>query len=247
VNRTIFVLLLPALLACAVKNTVASDNQTPEEKLSTELSARCASICGWATQCTPPPCDCTGASCGCAQKVDPSTCPSDCENSLSAYSGKGDVCANAGLGILDCLSGASCATLYQTNTLCQPSDATRSACTSDSSATSPDSSIGGGPGSTSTGSGGTGPTAAAVTCQVGTGEGVAGSANTGGGSFISCEQSFAGCSDGHSYDAVCVVDDQNAAACSCFIDGTLQTSFAPSAACPDVAEIDAHCGWLVTP
>jgi hypothetical protein len=246
VNRTLFVLLLPAFLACAVNSTVASDNRTPEEKLSAELSARCASICGWATQCTPPPCDCSGDSCGCSQKVDPITCPSDCEKSLGAYEGKGDACASAGLGILDCLSGASCANLFQSS-LCQPSEATRNACNPDPLTTpnGPDSSGGGIAGS---GSGGSGPTAAAVTCQVGSGEGVAGSANTGGGSFVSCEQSFAGCSDGHSYDAVCVVDNQNATACSCFVDGTLLTSFTPSSgACPAVTELDSRCGWSLTP
>ncbi len=250
-NRTIFVLLFPAFLACSVNSTVASDDQTPAEKLSSELSARCASLCSWATQCAPPPCDCTGDNCGCAQKIDPSTCPSDCEKNLASYAAMGDACANAGLDILDCLSGASCADVFQSD-LCQPSDATRGACTSDSSSSSTgpgvsssDGSAGAGSPSSSGAGGSSGASVAAVTCQVGAGDGVAGSANTGGGSFVSCEQSFAGCSDGHSYDTVCVVDDQNASACSCFVDGTLQTSFAPSTTCPNTAEIDARCGWLL--
>lgn len=242
-NRTIFVLFLPAFLACAVNSTVASDNQTPEEKLSAELSARCTSICSWATQCTPPPCDCTGDSCGCTQKIDASTCPADCEKSLGAYSGKGDVCANAGLTILTCLSGASCANIFQSS-LCQPDDATRAACASDSSSSAPgvDSTSSGVAGSASTGSGGASSTGAAVTCQSGSGAGVAGSANNAG-SFVSCEQTYADCSDGHSYDAICVVNMQNASACSCFVDNTAQITFTPSVTCPDLAEINARCGW----
>ena len=244
-NRTISLLILPAFLGCAVNNTVASDDQTPEEQLSTELSGRCADICGWVTQCTPPPCHCTGDSCGCAQKVDPSTCPADCENSLAAYAGKGDACASAGLSILTCLSSASCANAFQPD-LCQPDAATRATCTSDSSSNSSPSgasSSSGVAGSSSVaGSGGAGVTGAPVTCQVGAGGGVAGSANSGG-SFVSCEQFSSECSDGHSYDAVCVVDSQNVSACSCLVDDLAQTTFTPSVTCPSGTEFNARCGW----
>ena len=271
--KRIVALLLPALFACSANNTVASDDRPAEERLAAQLDSSCASICAWAAQCPPPAdCDCSGDRCICASssfsKIDPATCPSDCKKALSQYQGKGADCASAGLGILTCLSQASCSDLEQSD-LCQPSEAARSTCQQDSSTspTGPTSgtsagSAGSGPtgsggssstgsgsaGSGATGTGGTGSSGAPITCQFGYGAGVAGSANSGGSSHVSCEQAFESCSDGHSYYAVCVVGDQNTSACSCFVDGTLQGSFEPTVACPDAPELDTRCAWpLITP
>lgn len=245
-KRTAFALLLSTLLACSVDNTVAGNNRTPEEQLAAEIDARCTSICNWATKCPAPACDCVGDQCGCAQPIDAATCPADCVKSLSRYEGQGDTCANAGLGILTCLAGASCASIYQSD-LCQPSDAIRSACAQDgTSSTAPSSDVGssGVAGSAATGSnGGAAGTGASVTCQVGYGTGAAGSGNTPAAGYVSCEQGFDSCSDGHSYESLCVVSDQNAFVCSCLVDNMLQSSFTPAVMCPALSEINARCGW----
>ncbi|HEY3257012.1 MAG TPA: hypothetical protein VGJ91_23810, partial [Polyangiaceae bacterium] len=81
-------------------------------------------------------------------------------------------------------------------------------------------------------------------CETGYGSGVAGGGNIDG-SFVSCEQGFEGCADGHSYYAVCVIGDRARSACSCFLDSTLQTSFTPSVECPALPEINAACHWSV--
>jgi hypothetical protein len=54
---------------------------------------------------------------------------------------------------------------------------------------------------------GSGSAGAPVVRVEGYGLGVAGSANSGGRSFVSCEQAFDNCPDGRSYYSVCVTGD----------------------------------------
>jgi hypothetical protein len=251
-NRSALAFLLSTLFACSVNSTVADDNRTAEQQLASEVGTSCASICSWATQCPAPDCNCVGDQCSCNDRIDPVTCPADCAKSMATYQGHGDACANAGLGILSCFSSATCATIYQRD-LCAPTAAAKSSCgLDDSTGASRGPSVGtssGTAGSASTGgdssgSGGSGTAGAPVVCDTGYSSGVAGSGNSAG-SFVSCEQGFEGCPDGHSYYSVCVVGDHAESVCSCFLDGTLQTSFMPTVQCPALPEVNAGCHWSV--
>ena len=250
-KRSALAFLLSTLSACAVHNTVADDDRTPSAQLASEVSASCASICDWAVQCPAPSCDCGGNDCSCANPPDPVTCPAQCAKTMTTYQGHGEACASAGLDFLSCLASATCANLYQYD-LCVPSEAAMSTCISDDSNQGP--SAGGAPGMAGSANSGGGPSdigaggsagpVAPVRCDIGSGGGIAGSGNIGG-SVVSCEQTYEGCADGHSYYTVCVIGDHAELVCSCFRDSTLQTSFAPTVECPALPEINAGCHWSV--
>jgi len=246
-KRSLLALLLSTLCACSARNTVADDNRTPSERLASEASASCASICDWAVKCPVPPCDCSGDDCACVKGPDSATCPTECAKMVADYQGRSDACASVGLGILDCLSHATCADLYQ-HDLCAPAVDETTNCGADiPTANVPPSAGSGGSANTGpnpvihTGSAGSG---AQVHCETGYGGGVAGSGNIGG-STVSCELGYELCADGHTYYALCVSGGHAELACSCFLDGTLQTSFTPSVACPAAPEINARCHWSV--
>ena len=236
---TAAVLFFPALVGCSANNVVASDVHAAEDTLAAEVDSTCMSVCNWASQCATPTCNCVGDNCGCRKKVNAMTCSKECSQSMSRYQGHGEACANAGLGFLSCLSQASCSDLDQSD-LCQPSESDRSTCGPANVSNTPPST---GPSAASAAGGaGSGPAGPPVVCQGSNSEGAAGAANAPA-TYVSCANGFDGCSDGHSYYSVCVVNDENGFACSCFRDKTLQGSFAPSVACPAVPEINARCGW----
>lgn len=92
------------------------------------------------------------------------------------------------------------------------------------------------------GSGSTG--GPAVSCSDSYGAG--GGQPQGSSSQVTCEEGRDGCSDGHAYSWVCATDSQGHRACSCFVDMNVTEAFAPAAACPTVAEVNAGCGWNLT-
>lgn len=94
-----------------------------------------------------------------------------------------------------------------------------------------------------TGVAGTGPVGPVVTCDVGSGSGAAGSANMGGGAYVTCEETRQECSDGHAYGWICVDDANGHNWCSCFLDNNPVGALPSMGLCPSVPEVNAACGW----
>jgi hypothetical protein len=95
-------------------------------------------------------------------------------------------------------------------------------------------------GSSTTGGSASGPV---VTCLDATASGSAGSANMGGGAYVTCDETRGTCSDGHQYSWVCVDDAQGHDICSCFVDGTFVGALDPELSCPSTSEVNSACGW----
>jgi hypothetical protein len=272
-RRYVFGLLLPLFLGCAGKNTVAGEEKTKAEQLEAAVPSWCASTCQRLIDCTDGDvCDCSASteSCDCVSYG--ATCPRECEAEMERWTRGGDVCAAIGERFKDCIDAASCDTVGH-GADCKISEAEAQACPDPNAPTVTDptgpnegyagsaTGYGGGPstggpypigGTTSyAGSatyGGTsaigGNSAGPVKCLLGYGSGGGQPSDTSSAAVI-CEEGRGDCSDGHDYSWICVQDSQGQRACSCLVDSGVTGGFTPTASCPELAQVNAGCGWSI--
>lgn len=189
-----------------------------EQRLRTLLPAWCPLICSKLTQCQSPGVD-TNCQAQCSQFV------------TEEYLGQGDACAQLGLDFVNCVDSASCADLASSSN-CAPDSSKRSAVcssyTSDSSQAAP----------------GPDTSAPTVTCQ--SGGGLATTSPVPVGSLV-CDTTRTQCSDGHTYHVACINQGDGIVACSCYLDGLLQTTFpVGGTGCPVSSVVSSYCGWQLS-
>jgi hypothetical protein len=260
-RRYVLGLLLPLFLGCAGKNTVAGEDKTKAEQLASSLPSWCASTCARLADCASgSSCDCSGDVCDCNSVND--SCPAECQKAFAGFTSSGEECATIGQRYKSCVDHATCATL-EASRGCLPTEAEQDMCPrpddSDTVDSPPSSSGGpvGGPIATPPSSGGTSgssdpgtpgtagttyvPNGDLVSCQSGSGGGMApgGPATSG----IICEESRQDCTDGHNYGWICSRNSQGQEACSCLFDSSVTGGFAPGPTCPDTTTVNAGCHW----
>jgi hypothetical protein len=260
-RRCVFGLLLPLVLGCAGKNTVAGEDQTKAEQLASGLPSWCTSTCARLADCASGnSCDCSGDLCDCSTAD--TSCPTECQKAFAGFTSGGDACAEVGQRYKSCVDHATCDTLEAVKG-CLPTKAEQTMCPGpDDSDTvdNPPVSGGsvGGPIDTPPSSGGTSsagnssgdpatagttstPSGALVSCRSGSGGGMAaGGPETSG---IICEESRQDCTDGHNYGWICSRNSQGQEACSCLFDSSVTGGFAPGPSCPDTTTVNAGCHW----
>jgi hypothetical protein len=280
--------LLPLVLGCAGKNTVAGEEKTKAELLEAAVPSWCAKTCQRLIDCTEgDSCDCSASTDLCVGVSYDATCPKQCEEEMERWTIGGDVCAAIGERLQDCIDAASCENVGH-GADCKISEAEAAACPNPNEDTSlPESVDSTGPngayagtanygGSSSIGPSVTGGTTSYAgsatyggTYGVGGSYPVGGTSASGGNSSgpvvtcgdaygagggqpsdttsaaVLCEEGRADCSDGHVYDWICVQDSQGRRACSCLVDSGVTGGFTPEASCPDLAQVNAACGWNI--
>jgi hypothetical protein len=205
------------------------------------------------------PCDCSGEGCECASG--PEECIESCTEDLTKFA-QSPRCVDIAVQVKACFEQSSCKQLLDHDNPpdCFPSQQYESC--SDRGGDLEDPPVGGTAGSSSdgyAGSASTGgspsvpgtagsgaggaPNGPSVTCQAASGSGSAGSANSGGGAYVTCEETRGDCSDGHEYGYVCVDDAAGKDFCSCVLDGAPVGALDPVLTCPSVSELNAACGW----
>jgi hypothetical protein len=106
---------------------------------------------------------------------------------------------------------------------------------------------GGASGGTGSGGAGSGGASGGPPVDCSAGYGSAGSSAGGSPSSLTCEEGRDACSDGHSYNWVCVQGSQGQTGCTCFLDSQVTGGFDPgSASCPTLATVNSGCGWNIT-
>ena len=190
----------------------------PEQQLSTSLPSWCTQICAKMVQCQTPGTD--------------STCATECNTATSNwFSGHGNACAQLGLDFMNCLNNSTCSDLSNGSTACNPNTtAAQVACGTgdvDASVSVNDSGA---------------PPYTLVTCQSGSGMGIAGGSIPIGATV--CQSNANNCTDGYSYSIDCVYAGNNQSTCTCYRDGVMGVTFSTSGtSCPNVTLTNAYCGW----
>jgi hypothetical protein len=246
-QRYAWTLILPMFLGCAGKNVVSGEEQTNAEKLATHLPSWCAQTCQRFQGCE---------EAGIGNDVN--DCAEDCAEDLAPFA-KSEPCAETGRAYQACLDSLSCSEL-DSKPACLPDQALLDACLDREEPGEPETpptGVGGTCSSSNSPSDGDLPTAGSasssgpnpngplVTCTDGDGGGSAGSANMGGGPYVTCQEHHANCSDGHEYSWICIDDATSEAWCTCFVDGGPVGAFTPSTGCPAMAEVNGSCGWTL--
>lgn len=251
-----FCLFLPLFLGCSGQNVVAGEEKTKAEQLESALPSWCQSTCTRLRACPAEPCQCDAAGdvCNCVG-ID-SGCEEQCQKSFDPYIDAGEACAAVGQRFKSCIDDLTCSDLGGDHNPCEITAAERTACPSKGDSETPptgvdDNSVGPSTGGTSgvySGPIATAGTAAGpnpVSCEGSYGSG--GGAPVIGGSQVTCEEGRGACSDGHDYSWICARDSQGQRACSCLVDAHAKAGFEPVTDCPDLAAVNAGCGWALLP
>jgi hypothetical protein len=242
-------LLLPLFWGCSGEHVVAGEEKTKAEQLESSLTSWCDSTCKRLRACPAPDnCDCSGDVCNCVG-IDEG-CEEQCPASFEPFTGAGEACAAVGQRIQRCIDGIGCDELNGSDP-CEVTGAERDACPELEDMTEPPESAGPNGGNDfdngSSAGGGVSPTVDNPLVRCTDAYGTGGGTPEAGGPHVSCEEGRSGCSDGHEYSWICSVDSQGQRACSCLVDGVASNGFQPSAECPDLAAVNAGCGWYLLP
>lgn len=243
-------LWLPLFWGCSGAHVVAGEEKTKAEQLESGLPSWCESTCKRLRACpAPDSCDCNGDVCDCVGVDD--GCEEQCPASFERYTGAGEDCAAVGQRIQRCIDDITCSQLNGQDP-CKATAAERDACPEESDVDDVPPSAGpnggGDTGSGSSGgSNGVSPTVdnPLVRCTDAYGSG--GGSPAPSAPHVTCEEGRSGCSDGHEYSWICSVDSQGQRACSCLVDGVASNGFQPAAECPELAAVNAGCGWYLLP
>jgi hypothetical protein len=258
-----WLLILPMFFGCSGKNVVSGDDKTNAEKLAADLPSWCEQTCQRLEVCdSSDGCDCQGDACECTS-VGGDDCVANCKDGLGKFA-KDEACADTGRAYQACIDTLGCAELSsKSRPACIPDEDAIDACDEEEADDTPpqgvpsDNDTSGNGDSDGSSTGGTpsyggpipgpapspGPAVHCTDADGGGSAGSAGSANMSSGPYVTCQQAYGNCTNGHEYSWICIDEAQGQSWCTCFLDGDPVGAFTPAIGCPGVSEVNAACSW----
>lgn len=234
-------------MATACGGTVSGGEPTAGEQLQANGTERCKAACETVVACgvASQSCACVGcacqagaASCACppcecsSVPSTPAKCESDCGDAVRALLKDKPQCDRQMLVLLDCLATAKCQAGAQP---CQTEQNAMKSCGQSASPTESKPTAGGTPADPG----------GLVTCLMGFGSVSAsgqGAPAPGPGDLV-CDNGWDSCSDGRSYGVRCFRTTGSDLACSCIVDGTVESSFTGTGCADAQSAANPSCGW----